>query len=351
MPIYLAPVIGTGTERDPIRAPYLGDDPRIGWIHMGPPGTNLGSALLYLPTSVGDVGFDKVCDEDVRETTPMVTRSRIDTRLIVTTSKATLRDLVGELLLDLGDIRIRWGGVRNFPSRARSRYEIYLGAIGCVYDLAVPRRPSTQSFDETWAGGDGTTLTIAAGRDNDWTEQVDDLAVTGGVLHAVANVTEATARCESALDTADQRHKATFALANIATSNHLRITVRHTDQDNAYRIFFERNNGSFVRRTQKIVSASVTLFSGDTTDPGASGTFEINVDGTTITGLLNDVTILGPATDGSPELTTVRTGGLQIRFSTTDSNATLDNHTIADVVSAAGAPLAAFHRHYAGMRI
>ena len=348
MPVYLAPVIGTGTERDPIRAPYLGDDPRIGWMHLGPAGTNLGSALLYLPAAVADVGFDKVSDDDPREAMPTLTRSRASTRLGVVTSKTPFREWTAELLMDLGNRTVRWGGIVGHPSKARGQYEIWLGGLGRIWSQAVAPTPSTQSFSETWPGADGS---ITSTRDQLWTNIVGDLQVVGNVCRAGVVNTQEASRCDSALDTSAQRHLATYHLANNAGGeNALSVKVRYSAQANQYFFRLTRENGRFQRLTRQPVAGADTTFGNDATDPGGDSTLEMIADGASITSKVGGSTVHA-ATDATPQLLTNLNGGIQIFAQATLADATLDTHTIADVVAAAGgAPLALFHRYYAGMR-
>jgi hypothetical protein len=85
------------------------------------------------------------------------------------------------------------------------------------------------------------------------------------------------------------------------------------------------------RAIEKVVASVTTQFASDATGV-ASGSCELIVDGSSVTGKVNGSTILN-GTDGSPQLTTVFTGGVHI-FARNDATAvTVDNHTIADVVA------------------
>lgn len=333
MPIYLCQSVGTGARKDRLRPPFT--EPGSGWISLVPPGATSGRGVLYLPTAQSDPRLTLLAD--TLDERPSVTRRRaLGNALGITLEEARgtrLADALAELLMDRADDRVRWRGIRGWPSKARQAHEIWLGALGRVWSEAVPPSPATKTYTETWPTNSST---ISSGQNQVWTEQGADVEVSGNVLRNVGSGEQTSrCRCESLLDTANQRHRATWTLADATVeANAVAVGVRWTDDINNYYLQFKASTvGTGGRLTAKIVADVETIFSEDTTDPGTSGTMELLVDGSTVTGKQDGAIILGPTTDGSPDLTSVRTGGCLILTELLNTSGTLDTHTIADIAS------------------
>lgn len=104
MPIYSCALVGSGREDDPIRAPFLGDDPRIGWLNLAPPGSTTGRGLLYLPTATTDARIRKIADDPAERPSNQV-RNAFQNELGITLQSLTtagIAALMAEVLMDHG---------------------------------------------------------------------------------------------------------------------------------------------------------------------------------------------------------------------------------------------------------
>lgn len=332
MPIYLCSTVGTGTKKDPIRPPF--SDVGSGWISLLPPGSTSGKGILYLPNAQVDARLIKIA-EDPTETTSSNGRLILGNALGITFDTARglrFADIMANALMDQGNRTSRWGGIRGFPSKQRQCHEIWLGALGRIWDEVTAPSPSTKVFNETWPTN-GTT--ISTGQNLPWTEEFGDLEVSGGVIRATAVAIEANARCDAALDTGNQRHLASFTLLTPSVEGSVTgVHVREVDQDNFYSLdMVHVAGGTFERNLFKVIATVRTDLTSDATNPGSSGTQEVIADGSTVTGQMNGAIILGPLTEGTPDLTSARNGGLYITNGDgTATNATLDNHVIRDIL-------------------
>lgn len=335
MPIYRCPIIGDGSDHDAFRAPYLGDDPRIGYINLSVPNTPNGFGFLYLPADVADGRLEKLADSH-DEALSTANRSRIGNAFGVTLQQVSMRDVIAELLMDHGrNDGTRWTGIRGFPSRRRSQYEVFLGGLGMIWSQKVAPRPSSQTLTETWPT-DGTT--IATGQDNAWNDDDGNAEISSGV--ATNNtINFAGYTCTDDLDTDDHRHYLEFQLNNGSVLIQIRVGVRWTDRNNAYAFWLSRNGNSQTSR--KRVGGSNTQFATNSNDPGASGNAECEIDGATVTCRLGGSQIF-QNTDGSPSFSGVLTCGFSIyrAAGSAQGEVTADNHTMADVVAAYSLALA-----------
>ena len=335
MPLYSCAIVGTGTSEDPIRAPFDGNG--SGWICLAPPGSTVGRGLLYLPTAQSDPRIRQIADDPSERASNQV-RNAWQNELGITlqsSSTTSIAALIAEVMRDHGRTDgSRWGILR--PSKQRQRFEIYLGALGAIWTGAAPPTPATQTFTESWPT-DSTT--ISSGQDQSWTE-VGDLEVSGGKIRCVSAAagTFESAICNSTLDTENQYHEATYTLVVPGSGvNGVYVCCRFADESNNYFLLFRHIGGSPGRRIRKIVGGVETGFAADSTSPGTGGTMKLVVDGSTITGYKDGSVILGPATDGTPELLTNFNGGIILTTDgTTIGDATLDGHTIADIAVPGG---------------
>ena len=304
----------------------------MGWICLGPPGDPHGKGLLYLPEPTIDKRVTLIGTHP-KERVTLATRKRWGNTLGVNWNAPSISswaDLTAELLRQHGSSDgKRWGHL--LPSKERLSYEVWLGELGRIWDAPAPWTPSTQSFTESWPT-DSTTL--SSGQDRAWTELEGDLEVASGVLRSVATTIQSNlASCDSTLDTAAQSHTASFTLTDgLTVINQVHVDVRIADGANLYRAVARRRSVTGHNRlAEKRVGGSTTnLIADDAADPGASGTITIKVDGSTITLTIGAYTTTG--TDASPQLLTNLKGGANVLGGTLVTDATLDNHTIADVI-------------------
>ena len=332
MPLYSCAIVGTGAEDDPLRPPFSGEDRRIGWICLGPPGSSAGRGLLWLPTDTTDSRIRKIADLPGERPTNGI-RNVLQNELGITLaspSTVSLATVIAEILRDHGRTDgTRWGILQ--PSKLRQQFEIHLGELGAIWTQAAVVGPSTQSFSETWpTNGD----TISTGQDQAWTELTNSVEVSSGVLRPTSTAVT-YARCDSSLDTSAQYHQFDFTLTDgVTLSNIAQPMVRFTDLNNHYRAVARRRSTTGHERVgaKRVASTTTTIVTGDTTDPGASGTIKVTIDGSTMTIDIGAYNSSG--TDGTPELTAVLTGGVSLFSQGGVGQATADNHTIADVVAA-----------------
>lgn len=334
MPLYLCDVVGTGTDADPLRPPT--DEPGSGWVCLAPPGSLMGKGILFLPTHAVSPRLVQLADlADELVSGPV--RTRLQNALSLTLTQTRFAAILAELLTVHGRLDgTRWGLLR--PSVARQRFEIWLGALGLIWSAPAPPTPATQTFTETWPTN-GTTL--SSGQDQVWTETTGDLEVAAGVLRAVATTLQINhARCESVLDTSNQRHEASFTLVDGSTVvNAVRPSVRCSDSNNEYRVDATRRSGGagYIRRGEKrVASVNTTIVTNSASDPGASGTISVTIDGSTMSIVIGAYSNNG--TDGTPELLTNLKGAVHVLAVSAVGDATLDTHTIADVAAAATWP-------------
>lgn len=324
--IYRCPIVGTGRADDPFRPPYQG--PGTSWICLGVPGTADGYGILELPERVNDPRLEPIATAPEERLTNSG-RKRIGNRFGVTLRHRTLSHALGELLMDHGrDDGRGWRGIRHTPSKEYQAWMVWLSGRP-IWTLEAPPMHSSKHFTESWPTN-GTT--VSTGQDQPWTEFGDVEVVSGALRAANATGSPEAARCDSVLDTSNQRHMASYTLADVDFCQ-LRACVRFQDDENYYALHLARANGTYERDIRKQTTAALTTFASDTTDPGTDTTMELVVDGSNVTGKIGGVTILGPTTDGSPELLTTFTGGLLLGPEVSTANASLDNHVIADVGS------------------
>jgi hypothetical protein len=335
MPLYLGPIVTRIESDGPTYAPPYGpgDDPRIGAILFGPPQSDAGKSLLWLPDPVSDPTLDLIGDSD-KERPTVTTRDRVANAMGVNLKdQPSLAHVVAELLMDHGRTDGRGHiGIRDWPSIGRLRHEVWLGELGCIWFSAIPRPPSTASFTETWPS-DGA---ITSGQDHTW-------AVTEGTPVVASNKytnTGATGNsgsgsCTSSLfDTANQLHQADWTAIDAAVIWSIKCRDQGDSNNNDYRVQGRHQTGAHQRLLRKRVAGSNTDFFSDTNDPGASGLLKITVDGSTVTGYWGASGNSGAQTDASPSLTSNVRVAVTIGQAGATSDQTFDNNHWEDIVAA-----------------
>lgn len=332
MPLYVAPLLGVGTDADPFRPPVV--QPGSGFIDLRADSTQPGRGLLYLPTPVSLPGLQRIADE-LDHIPEQAERAVLGARFGVVPQALRANEVIAELLLDHGrNDGTRWKPLR--PSKVRQQYEIFLGNSGRIWSKAQFVPPSTTSFTETWPTDSST---LSSGQDQPWTETDNNLSVSSGVLRPLTfSALINRARCDTVLDTDDHEHYATFICAT-RDSNQRRgdLQVRFdTASTTFYQAAARRDSDGDLRYLQKVVSGTITDLGTNTTDPGTGVVLYCSADGSTITMKLGG-TIIHEVTD------TAITGHVRVGVALrqdTDAGAYVgfDNHTAADLVAAAGHP-------------
>lgn len=322
--IYRCPIVGTGRSDDPYRPPYQGRG--TSWICLGAPGTADGYGILELDQPVNDPRLAPLA-ESPDERTTIAGRDRIANSFGVSLRHRTFRHVLGELLMDHGRHDGRgWKGIRRTPSKEYQAWQVWLSGKA-IWTMNAPPMHSSKHFTESWPTNGST---VSTGQNQPWTEFGDVEVVSGALRAANAAGGLEAARCDSALDTSNQRHMATFVINDVDFCQ-ARVCVRFADEINQYSLSLARAGGTYLRETHKFVGGVVSVFASDTTDPGTGTTMEIVVDGANVTGKIAGTIVLGPTTDGSPELLTTFTCGVMLGPEVDTANASLDDHVMADV--------------------
>lgn len=308
-------------------SPYEGD-PRIGSIICGPPQSDAGKVILWIPGGTSDPRLTKIADHP-SEPLSIASRDRFANAMGVNLQDGAGRDLIAELLMDHGrrDGRGHYG-IRGCPSVERLAYEIHLGELGRIWSQPVPPCPHSQRYFEGWP----TNGAVTSGQNRGWTVTAGTPVVSGNTYTGTgATGLDNGAVSTSLLDTVNQRHMAVWTAADFDATFAIKVRDQGQDNDNFYAAQGRHFSGSFQRFLRKRVGASNTTFYIDATDPGASGVARIDVDGATITGWWGAFTS-GPQTDASPQLLTnfavqVTLGALDVT-----GDVTLDNNEWSDIV-------------------
>lgn len=329
MPLYLTPIIGTGTDLDPFQPVWTGA-PGQGWIDLRPDSTvNAGIGVLYLPTARADARLTKVADV-ADEVLSIPNRNRIQNAFGVTLTATQFQHILAELLV----IHARTDGTRWKPLQftIQGLLEIWLGSLGRIY--AQPAITGGASFSETWPTN-GTN--IATGQDQPWNEDDEDVTVVSNHLElAVASVgPPGYGRCTSAVATDNHIVQATCLIAvSDADAKSIGVTARKVNStvQTFYFCRFQRSSagGETNRDLGLRNSGAFTLLYSDTTDAGGSAlTVSCTCNGSSISGVIGALSI-------SPVTNTLITGNLLGGYEIKQTGGTLadtqlDNWSIADL--------------------
>jgi hypothetical protein len=185
---YLTPYVGTGRAGDPFR-PHVDTD-RMASIDLRPDATRRdGYALVTTPEP--QRGLLHLGDEPGARSG--VVRRLLGNRLGVGLRRDTLPQHAAALLLE----HAREDGTRWKPLRpAGWYYEIWLG--GLLWRMPILAGGATVT--EAWPTN---STTISSGQNQPWTEVLNDMQVTGGVIAPVTLGDNCRARCEVDLATAN----------------------------------------------------------------------------------------------------------------------------------------------------
>lgn len=336
--IYLCDIVGDGSELNPFVPAGVPPEAVPGWIDLRPdPTVATGHGIVALPARVRDPRL-RLFAAASEETLAATSQTTIGNRLGLTLAKrASVAAMLAELLVD----HARTDGTRWRPLRAGvdGAMRVFLAGRE-VWRQEGPRRAHSKSYVETWSGGDGTTLTVAAGRQFDWTETENSEVVSARVRPA--DLVLAAHRCllNSVLDTDDHYVEADCAMTSRASGAvQLRLEARYGDANNNYHNNYRRDT-TVQRMLGKRVASTNTTLGSDTTDPGASFSSRLSCDGSAIEMRHAGVTLYS-VTD------TALTGQTQCAFfgltSNTVGDVSVGQVTIADIVAAG---FARYYQHY-----
>ena len=328
MPLYLTPIVGDGTDLNPFRPAVWNKIRDEGWIDLRPDSTvATGRGILYLPTPSADARLMQLADlaDDVL---PTSIRTRLQNALSLTLGQTRFKEIVAELLT----LHAREDGTRWRPLRPTHMglMELWLGDLGRIHAW----RPGSvgASVSETWAGADGTTLTQAAGRDQNWTETLNNSQVVSNKLEPVTTDSRDVVRCDAGVSTDNHKCTATITIATRDTGlrNYFLCCRFAAAADTLYTCGYGRSSvPDDARELSKRVAGAFTLLAGDTTDQGAGATIcVVQANGSSISGTVG-ATSLGPVTDTSIVGNTQ--GGAQGRVPSAGSPPNLDDWTLEDV--------------------
>ena len=344
--VYLCDIVGTGTEANPFVPAGIPPEAVPGWIDLRPdPSVATGYGIVAMTAPVLDARL-RLFAGSHGEGLAVTSRVMMGNRLGLTLTQAggpSVADMLAELLVDHARVDgTRW---RPLTTAADGAKRIHLAGTQ-VWSQTGPSVPNSQTYIETWPGGDGTTLTTAAGRNYNWTETENSEVVSARVRPA--DTVLAAHRCvlDSILDTTNHYIEGDCAMTSRGSNVvQTRLEGRFGDANNNYHNNYRRDT-TVQRALAKRVASSNTTLGSDTTDPGASFTSRLTCNGSTITMRHAGVDLFS-VTDTS------LSGQTQCAFfqltSNTVGDATMGQVTIADVVSAVSG--AFYYRYYHRMLV
>lgn len=325
MPFYRSPLVSVTRGRSPIGW----DVPGANWMLLGD------VALLWAPTAVTDAGVNQL-SIDPDEVLGAAAQNRLatlcgDGRVF---TGMTLRQAVINVLR-VPPVDGRWGALR--PSKIRRRLEIWLGpgvtAGQPLFSEPAVIGPSSKTFVDTFDRADanlnGSTSSDALFT---WAEVDGTLwTITSNQAHIPsASSTFATAQAAADLDTDD--HYCEFTISDwtrVSTQTLFLGPAVRFSGGVGYVLDIGNQAGSPLRRIYRYDN-DATLVSDVTNTE--SGTFRIEVDGSSLTGKLNGATILGPTTN--TQFTGQLRAGITAFIDGVGSSGKIDNFEAGDLFAA-----------------
>lgn len=347
---WLSPKDGAGTETDAYRARCLGMVDGAAY-DLTPHGVNMfWCASADLPanmTGVIQIGPSLASALGGRKGA-----------LAAALKKPLTANTVGELMAEIISPRLKAGKdgkLKIYLGRQTPEYQqtawVPFPDNGLVADItnyaAEVLEPAmawaTTLTQETFTASDGLLAGCESrGCNHTWTN------VTG-TFNIVSNQAKRTTtstsriRAESTLATDDFEIWATLVdLTNTGTGTGLCSVMGRKDNGTTTTNYaFGANNDDTASgyQTDKVVAGSRTTLATSTQDQVDNDVIKLRMDGSSITGLVNDVIVVGPTTD--TEITTNTYGGIYSTATTTTFSCILDNWNGADYVAprAGGKPI------------
>lgn len=289
MPFYRSPLVPVTRGRSPIGW----DVPGANWVLFGD------VALLWTPTAVVTAGVNQL-SIDPDEILGAAAQNRLTTlcgdgRVF---TGMTLRQAIVNIL-KVPPVDGRWGGLR--ASKIRRRLEVWLGpgvSVGQpLFSEPAAIGPSSKTFVDDFNRGDGN-LDGSTSSDAQfaWLE-VDGTAwqINGNTAHIPISSGFCTARANADLDTGD--HYAQFTIANwtrISTDILFAGPLVRWTGANGYGFEAGNNAGTPLRRIYRYDNDANLATDATNTE---SGTWRLEVDGSSLTALVDGAPILGPITN------------------------------------------------------
>lgn len=346
--IYLAPFDGAGTDASPFKPRGL--DPSTGCIDRRPDPTQVtGWAICgraSLPAGTGYITLSSRVDATLNATQ----KSALETNLLggAKLSASDLPAILAELLIDRapahrklrqgkdGKYHIWLGGKDEAWKATRVAYDLFHlqdnGLLADAYNLTIEPVVAwaTTLAQETFNCSDNGALTCV----HTWTE-------TSGTGWAIVSnransaiTTASEARNDSTLATDDMQISATYIAHSRTGGGFSRCGVIGRKDGTNTRTYYALHADLAATgwETLKRVATTPTSLATNTQDPTANDVMRLEVDGSSVTGYVNSVAILGPTTD--TDITGNLFGGVYSHSDGSAHSCTLDLWNGADVTAA-----------------
>ncbi len=263
-------------------------------------------------------------------------------RLGITLDQTDLRTVIAEIVLlhgrtDDAMLGSRW---RRVKQTVNGLHEIFLGAQPVYRAPVIQGTAISESFNQA----DSSTL----GPDLTWTEIEGNLATLNNEVRPTTNNDSSWGRADSDLDTDDHEAEVdVVTLESNGASEQVNAEVYGRIPSNGdltgygmYRSLRSTDDADAIHRILKRVTGTKTILAGPTTLAWTGGpeTLRIKMDGSTITGYIDDVLV---HTDTDTSITgNVRCGVRAYRQKTADADhlVRLDNFTATDLAAASVYP-------------
>lgn len=352
--LFLATIIGSGTESDPFKANGLGTVTGMSCIDLrADPSISTGRMLCASDSLPSGGGINQIGDSFI-DNLSGARRTALQSALGITLDSTNIIDVVAEILTT----HARIDGTRWKPLIAGrdGQYHIYLGKVsawqqtawlwdkwhihdnGLVADasnfilgLAEPTLAWATSISENWDCADNAALTCQL----TWTEVTGtDWTITSNQAKKTTTAT-GRARADSSLATAD--FKVTVTIADLtATGTGRGICGPMGRKDNTSTatnyVFAANNQGSSSdHEMSKNISGTLTVIDNNTQDQVDGDVLDLVMNGSSISGYRNGTLLMGPYTDTS--ITSNTYGGIYSFGSVSTLSCQLDNWSAVDLTS------------------
>lgn len=317
--VYLAPYDGAGTDLDPF---YIrGRDHETKCIGLRKdPTVAAGWAICGRATLPAGSGYVELASRLDGALTPKQ-QAALEASLEIVPKSATITDIVAELLIQHGKIDgTRWRPLR--PTK-EGKYEIYLtpgrektwqqtswlypyihdnglvaDATNATLQLLEPAMAWASSFTEDWNCANSASLTC----DLTWTETTGTGWQILSNAATVANASTGVARADHDLATVDMETTATLSELTRSTASSVFVGVLGRKDSSTTRTYYhhvgvKNNVPSEYWELGYYVSGTGTVLDTLTQTINVGDVVKVRLNGSTISGLVNDIVVTGPVTD------------------------------------------------------
>lgn len=348
--IYVSPIDGSGTDSDPYHSRCYGM-PGSANIDLRPWGRNgFLCASDSLPANMTGV---RQLGSALNETITGVRKTALETFAGKSITATRVSDIIVELIKDQNRLRpgrdgkekIWLGGkVPIYQHTAGLPFEdgglFADAALGLVHMATAIERATlgvtvawAASIAEDWNCSNSANLTC----DLTWTEVTGTgWSITSNrALNTTVGGATQRARAESALDTDDHEVWATMIdlTGTGGGTGRCGVIGRKDNTATATHYFFgaDNDNAESFFVLASVSGGTFTSLGTDTTDQVDNDVIKLRMDGSDITGLVNDVIAVGPITDATTSGNTY--GGIYLNANITTISCQLDDWAAADITA------------------